>query len=199
MSLVDDINRVLPQTQCGECGYKGCKPYAESLSNKKDTPNKCPPGGVKTLKALGKILNIDITKYEKEVIANTRKPQLAKIKEDDCVGCMKCITACPVDAIVGSTKLMHSIIEHECTGCGLCVEPCPVDCIEMYAVESNNFDKEKAGFRFQDKQIRELKERQATEALYKEKRKLAAESQSREEDKKAKQKYILEALLRSKR
>jgi electron transport complex protein RnfB len=128
---IDDINALLPQTQCQECGFKGCKPYAAALSNKETTINRCPPGGEKTLQALGNLLGIDSNPYVKELQEKYRPFRVAVIEESLCIGCTKCIDACPVDAIVGTGKMMHTVIAAECTGCGLCVEPCPMDCIEM--------------------------------------------------------------------
>jgi len=127
--ISETINSLLPQTQCGQCGYAGCRPYAEAIANG-DAINKCPPGGIDTITNLASLLN-------KERIAldpvhgteTTRK--IAFIIEEDCIGCTKCIQACPVDAILGSSKRMHTVIESECTGCDLCLDPCPVDCIEM--------------------------------------------------------------------
>ena len=132
--LVDQINALLPQTQCGQCGYPGCKPYAEAIANG-DKINKCPPGGEATIQALADLLDVepeplDASEGEKPV-------QVAYIREDECIGCTKCIQACPVDAILGAARQMHTVIVSECTGCDLCVEPCPVDCIEMRPVEGD--------------------------------------------------------------
>jgi electron transport complex protein RnfB len=128
---IEKINACLPQTQCGECGYTGCKPYAEAMARGETTINHCPPGGIKTLKLLADLLKIDPTPYEKELTEKYRLPRVAFIQEDLCIGCMKCIQVCPVDAIVGTGKMMHTVLAQECTGCGLCVPPCPMDCIEM--------------------------------------------------------------------
>jgi electron transport complex protein RnfB len=124
--IVDQINALLPQTQCGQCGYPGCKPYAEAISNGEEI-NRCPPGGETTIQALADLLQVE----PKPLDAEEKPPQVAFIREDECIGCTKCIQACPVDAILGAAKQMHTIITSECTGCDLCVEPCPVDCIEM--------------------------------------------------------------------
>lgn len=132
---VEKIDAVLPQTQCKECGYDGCLPYATALHAGTDTIDKCPPGGLQTLQQLGELLNIDITPYSTAVHAQTRPPQVVYIDEDACIGCTKCIQACPVDAIVGAAKLMHTVIKAECTGCELCIEPCPVDCIYIESTE----------------------------------------------------------------
>ena len=130
-ATVQDINACLPQTQCGLCGFAGCKPYAEALADGSATPDLCPPGGLETLQALGQVLTIDISPYTAKVIAQTKPPSVAKVIEAECIGCTKCIKACPVDAIIGSAKHMHSVITAECTGCELCLPACPVDCIEM--------------------------------------------------------------------
>lgn len=128
---VKQIDDILPQTQCGLCEYNGCKPYAEAIVNQNEDIHRCPPGGVKGLLKLAEITGQDATPFI-ETVRNKEKPKLlARIREDECIGCTKCITACPVDAILGASKYMHSVIESECTGCELCVKPCPVDCIDM--------------------------------------------------------------------
>ncbi len=127
--VVEQINQVLPQTQCGQCGYPGCKPYAEAIANGDDI-NKCPPGGEEGVKALADLLGREVLPLSGDAEADPT-PTVAIIREDECIGCTKCIQACPVDAILGAAKQMHTVIEQECTGCDLCVEPCPVDCIDM--------------------------------------------------------------------
>lgn len=130
--IVDQINAILPQTQCGQCGYPGCKPYAEAIANG-DLINKCPPGGEAGIHALADLLDVEVIALDDEHgVEDIRK--VAYIREDECIGCTKCIQACPVDAILGAAKLMHTVIASECTGCDLCVEPCPVDCIDMLPV-----------------------------------------------------------------
>lgn len=194
---VSAIEACLPQTQCKECGYDGCLPYAQALAQGLTTIDHCPPGGVNTLNALAALLEIDPAPYRASVIAQTRPPALAVIREAECIGCTKCIQACPVDAIIGSAKLMHSVIAHECTGCGLCVEPCPVDCIDMVAQAEPSYDKALARKRYQHKQARELREQQGREERYREKRLLAEKTTDHADDKEAKQAYILQALARS--
>lgn len=132
--LVDQINELLPQTQCGQCGYPGCKPYAEAIAEG-DTINKCPPGGDEGVKALADLLGVEPIALD-ETRGEEKPARVAYIREDECIGCTKCIQACPVDAIVGAPKLMHTVITDECTGCDLCVEPCPVDCIDMPEVKT---------------------------------------------------------------
>jgi Na+-translocating ferredoxin:NAD+ oxidoreductase subunit B len=154
MSLVNELDAILPQTQCGACGFKGCRPYAQALASGQATINLCPPGGVETLKKLGKRLRIDWRSYEQGIIDQYRAASVAKIDEKTCIGCTKCIQACPVDAIFGAAKQLHHVIPHECTGCGLCLEPCPVDCIELQPLERPLYDKDTARRRFEAKQIR---------------------------------------------
>ncbi|XUO84315.1 electron transport complex subunit RsxB [Halomonas sp. KM007] len=125
--LVEQINALLPQTQCGQCGYPGCRPYAEAI-NQGDAINKCPPGGDATVVALAELLGREPAPLDGEAPSEDR---VAFIREAECIGCTKCIQACPVDAIIGAAKQMHTVIEDECTGCDLCVAPCPVDCIDM--------------------------------------------------------------------
>ncbi|MAY42533.1 MULTISPECIES: electron transport complex subunit RsxB [unclassified Neptuniibacter] len=132
--IVEQIDGMLPQTQCGQCGYPGCRPYAEAIADG-DAINKCPPGGQSTVEALADLLDLEALPLEGGVEEEPVKT-VAYIREDECIGCTKCIQACPVDAILGAAKLMHTVIETECTGCDLCVEPCPVDCIDMLPVET---------------------------------------------------------------
>lgn len=132
--LVDQIDDILPQTQCGQCGYPGCKPYAEAVANG-DSINKCAPGGEETIKKIADLMGVDPQPLD-ESHSHDNSPKVAFIIEEDCIGCTKCIQACPVDAIIGAAKQMHTVIVDECTGCDLCVAPCPVDCIELRPVET---------------------------------------------------------------
>lgn len=134
MSLIQRIDALLPQTQCGKCGHPGCKPYAEGIASG-EAINKCPPGGNETIAALAELLKVPV--LELDVTRGSAPAQIAYIREAECIGCTKCIQACPVDAIVGAAKLMHTVIIDECTGCDLCVAPCPVDCIEMRPLPLN--------------------------------------------------------------
>ena len=134
MSLIQRIDALLPQTQCGKCGHPGCKPYAEGIANGEPI-NKCPPGGSETINALAELLHIPV--LELDISRGAAPAQIAYIREAECIGCTKCIQACPVDAIVGAAKLMHTVLIDECTGCDLCVAPCPVDCIEMHPLPAN--------------------------------------------------------------
>lgn len=131
MNLIQRIDALLPQTQCGKCGHPGCKPYAEGIA-KGEAINKCPPGGQETIAGLAQLLHLPV--LDLDTSRGEAPAQIAYIREAECIGCTKCIQACPVDAIVGAAKLMHTVITDECTGCDLCVAPCPVDCIEMRAL-----------------------------------------------------------------
>ncbi|MGX9460300.1 electron transport complex subunit RsxB [Shewanella sp. A14] len=131
--IVDQVEALLPQTQCGQCGYPGCRPYAEAIANG-DKINKCPPGGTATMEKIAVLMGVEPEALGEEAQSNVKK--VAYIREDECIGCTKCIQACPVDAILGAGKLMHTVIAKDCTGCDLCVEPCPVDCIDMIPVET---------------------------------------------------------------
>ena len=132
--IVEQLDELLPQTQCGQCGFPGCRPYAESIANG-DAINKCPPGGQATINAIANLLDVPAPELDAEHGEEAEVKTVAFIREDECIGCTKCIQACPVDAILGAAKLMHTVIADECTGCDLCVEPCPVDCIDMLPVE----------------------------------------------------------------
>ena len=130
---IHQVDALLPQTQCGLCDYAGCKPYAEAIVFDNERLDKCPPGGMKTLKKLGDLAGENIEPYLSEMAAKAKPRLVAIIREDECIGCKKCIMACPVDAILGGAKMMHTVIQNECTGCELCVEPCPMDCIDIVA------------------------------------------------------------------
>jgi electron transport complex protein RnfB len=197
MVSVKAIDALLPQTQCGECNYPGCLPYAQALAQGSAPIDRCPPGGVKTMKALGQLLGVDSAPYVATAMERTRSPSLAVIREAECIGCTKCIQACPVDAIIGSGKLMHSVLADECTGCGLCVEPCPVDCIEMVEQETPVYDKDLARQRFNAREIRLLRDEQDKQQTYREKRRLAVLTTDEQHDKEAKQNYILQAMARA--
>jgi len=135
--IVNQIDTILPQTQCGQCGYPGCRPYAQAIVDG-DAINKCPPGGQSTINALADLLDVKAPQLDEEHGTESDVKKVAFIREDECIGCTKCIQACPMDAILGAAKQMHTVIAEECTGCDLCVEPCPVDCIDMIAVETTS-------------------------------------------------------------
>jgi electron transport complex protein RnfB len=126
--LVDEVDRLLPQTQCAQCGYPGCRPYAQAIVDGTADINLCPPGGDDTVRRLASLLG-------REPLPLAEAPPegrvVAVIDEAVCIGCTHCLSACPVDAIVGAHQLMHTVIESECTGCELCIAPCPVDCIRL--------------------------------------------------------------------
>lgn len=128
--LVERIDALLPQTQCGQCGFPGCKPYATAIASGEADINQCPPGGEAGVRALATLLGREPRPLSAEH-GEHKPPQVALIDEAVCIGCTKCIQACPVDAIVGATRLMHSVIAQDCTGCELCIPPCPVDCISL--------------------------------------------------------------------
>ena len=130
MSTLEHLNQLLPQTQCRECGFMGCLPYAEALLSEDTAINLCAPGGEAVMQDIAQLLQ-----RAPLAPAKAHTPALAWIDEAVCIGCTACIRACPVDAIMGASKYMHTVLAEECTGCGLCVAPCPVDCIEMRPVE----------------------------------------------------------------
>ncbi len=128
--MIDQINAILPQTQCRQCGFLGCRPYAEAIASGLADINQCPPGGDEGVLELAHLLGINPKPLNSQF--GQHKPKSAAfIIEKDCIGCAKCIAACPVDAILGAAKFMHTVIASECTGCELCIAPCPVDCIIM--------------------------------------------------------------------
>ena len=133
--LAARIDRLLPQTQCGQCGYAGCKPYAEAIARGEADINQCPPGGDVGVRTLARFLGLQAKPLNP--IHGVEKPALvALIREEECIGCTKCIQACPVDAIIGAPKLMHTVLADLCTGCELCIPPCPVDCIDLVPAQA---------------------------------------------------------------
>ena len=131
--LVQKIDAILPQTQCGQCGYPGCRPYATAIAAGEADINRCPPGGEEGIRKLADLLGMEFKPFGEDTAAPKAKA-VAFIDENVCIGCTLCIQACPVDAIAGAAKQMHTIIAAECTGCELCVAPCPVNCISMVAL-----------------------------------------------------------------
>lgn|SRR5690606_25171612 len=159
IALIEQIDNLLPQTQCRECGHPGCRPYAEAIANGEPI-NRCPPGGDSTIVALAQFLQRPVLPLE----GNARAPTVAFIREAECIGCTKCIAACPVDAILGAAKFMHTVIADECTGCDLCVAPCPVDCIDMLPVAPPPIDRAahyKARFEARNARLQRLAELRA--------------------------------------
>ncbi len=130
--LVDQIDALLPQTQCGQCGYPGCRPYAEAIAKGEAPINRCPPGGEEGVRRLADLLGCEYQPLEGEQVAKPKA--VAVIDESKCIGCTLCIQACPVDAIIGAPKQMHTVVDAVCTGCELCLPPCPVSCIVMEPV-----------------------------------------------------------------
>jgi len=129
-SLTDALDALLPQTQCGQCGFDGCRPYAQAMAEGRADTNRCPPGGPRTIAALSRLLDRPARPLDPD--CGVHQPfRVALIDEEHCIGCTLCIQACPVDAILGANQVMHTVIEADCTGCELCVAPCPVDCITM--------------------------------------------------------------------
>jgi electron transport complex protein RnfB len=137
--IVEKVDEILPQTQCGQCGYPGCKPYAEAVAKGEADVNLCIPGGEEVMLKIA-----EITGREPKEMAETPEKEarrmVAYIHEDQCIGCMLCIKECPVDAIIGTTKMMHTVIVDECTGCEKCIPVCPVDCIDMVPVKETPKD-----------------------------------------------------------
>jgi electron transport complex protein RnfB len=210
--LADEINAVLPQTQCGQCGYPACRPYAEAIAKGEADINQCPPGGAAGIRDLARVLGIEPKplnpKYGREKLEKT----VAVIDEQLCIGCTLCIRACPVDAILGAAKQMHTVIAQECTGCDLCKAPCPVDCITMIPVKqafaetdvrASERDREKANLarrRYQFRQRRlALEKTERASRLHNKKNELQTAEQAAEKiaaEKAAKKAAILAAVER---
>jgi len=131
--LAEKIDAILPQTQCGQCGFAGCRPYAEAIANGEADINQCPPGGEEGVKKLAELLGVEPKPLD-EAHGTPKPKSVAFIDEQACIGCTLCIQACPVDAISGAAKQIHTVIAAECTGCELCLPPCPVDCISMVPI-----------------------------------------------------------------
>lgn len=132
--IVKQVEAMLPQSQCGQCGYPGCRPYAEAVALQGEQINKCGPGGEAMMLKLAEKLNIDPQPLDGDASDLQPALKVAWIDESNCIGCTKCIQACPVDAIIGTTRAVHTVVSDLCTGCDLCVAPCPTDCIELRLV-----------------------------------------------------------------
>jgi len=128
--IAEQIDALLPQTQCTRCGYSGCRPYAEAIERGEAQINQCPPGGAETIEALAAFLHREVRPLNPENGIDA-PPTVAFIDESRCIGCAKCLPPCPVDAIIGAARRMHTVVAELCTGCELCIAPCPVDCISM--------------------------------------------------------------------
>lgn len=165
-TLAARIDALLPQTQCEQCGYHGCRPYAEAIATGEAQINQCPPGGAAGIEKLAALLQRPVLPLNPD--HGVEKPRvLARIVEVDCIGCTKCIQACPVDAIIGASKLMHTVIADDCTGCELCMPACPVDCIELVLMPAGQIDDahaDAARAHFQRREARLARECAAREA-----------------------------------
>lgn len=157
-SIIDKINQILPQTQCEKCDYPGCLPYATAIVKQGVAINRCQPGGQEVINQIAALIDQPVlAPYHPEPVLN----QIAVIKEDQCIGCMLCIKACPVDAIIGASKQLHTVLSEACTGCGLCLPPCPTACIEFEPLKSsknmhqNSQKKQVYQTRYEAKQRRE--------------------------------------------
>jgi electron transport complex protein RnfB len=178
-SLIDQINALLPQTQCGRCSFNGCRPYAEAIATGKADINQCPPGGDEGIVELARLFGVQPKPLDPQ-FGEHKPKQVAFIIEQDCIGCAKCIAACPVDAILGAAKFMHTVIAEECTGCELCIAPCPVDCIIMEALASGSDEASPAKNKYQQAQWAKQrydarclrKERETTEKAERAKKKM---------------------------
>lgn len=165
--LIDQIDAILPQTQCGKCGFPGCKPYAEAIANNHADFNQCPPGGSAGIDKIAQLLGVPAKPLNTAHGFPQPDPVVARIDENLCIGCTFCMRACPVDAIVGAAKQMHTVIAAECTGCELCIAPCPMDCISLVpaAKETDDASKKQAAdharSRYQSRQQRLTRKKQA--------------------------------------
>ena len=175
--LAEQIDALLPQTQCTKCGFSGCKPYAQAISDGNADINQCPPGGTSGIAKIANLLGVE-EKPLNPIFGIEQARKVAFIIEEDCIGCTKCIPPCPVDAIIGANKQMHTIIANECTGCELCIAPCPVDCIVMQPLDNplpwNKAAADQARIKYQSKQQRQRKKQEEkAERLKKQKLMLA--------------------------
>ena len=190
---IKSIDKILPQTQCTKCGYKDCLDYASAIQNG-EKHNRCPPGGDEVIYKLSSLLQKPKLELN-QTCGQHKENHVAIINEDLCIGCEKCILACPVDAIIGTKKLMHTVIEDDCTGCELCITPCPMDCIEMVEIEKNNpsskNDYENKKDKHRNNHIAKLKRLEFNTKISSERHKLAISSDSTTTNKKL---YIQKAL-----
>ncbi len=166
-TLAKQIDSVLPQTQCGLCGHPACAPYAKAIANGEDSIEGCAPGGLPVLMKLAELTGSDPAPYVDGVKARSKPRLTVKVDESLCIGCTKCIAACPVDAIVGSHKVMHTVIESECTGCELCIDPCPMDCIDLIMLDTDApLDSTKAKARYEQRNLRLAKRAQEANKMH---------------------------------
>lgn len=187
---INNIDEILPQTQCTKCGYKDCYDYAKAIKNN-EKHNRCVPGGTKEIKALSTLLNRPIIALDP--LCGEHKPRsVAIINEDLCVGCTKCILICPVDAIIGSDNLMHNVIENECTGCELCINSCPMDCISLIEIpKEKQFDNLSSTLLKKQKDQYRLAHKTRLQRIYQKKNEQKITSDNQISDKKE---YIKQAL-----
>lgn len=157
MQLIDEIDAALPQTQCRMCDYPSCRDYASAVANKQVSIDRCHPGGTAVLAKLGHVMQVNTTVYSQKVTAQFKEPSIVEIDEKACIGCTKCLPACPVDAIIGSGKKIHSVIATECSGCNLCIPVCPVDCITIVSKKHTNSSSKGFKSRYNNKIAREAK------------------------------------------
>ena len=185
--LTEKINSILPQTQCGKCDFSGCKPYAKAIVEGRADINQCPPGGKTGILKISHLLKVEY-KPLNESHGVSKPREIAIIEEDKCIGCTLCILACPVDAILGASKSMHTVISEECTGCELCIEPCPVDCIKMQApdtednesIKYNRSSIARSRYEFKEQRIlREKNDAKANRTTNAEKKQAIAEAMAR--------------------
>jgi Na+-translocating ferredoxin:NAD+ oxidoreductase subunit B len=194
------VDAVLPQTQCEQCTYKGCLPYARAIVEKGESIDKCVPGAERVLEQLGQLLGQDIEHLRAGVKSRVKPPLLASIREEECIGCTKCIKACPVDAIIGASKKMHTVLTDACNGCELCLPPCPMDCIDLVEEPLRDESQEDALFvqsreRFEQKTARKIRKKKEE----KEKHQLAkAKKQEKKKTIEARRLAIQEAMNRVK-
>jgi electron transport complex protein RnfB len=155
--MLEALNNLLPQTQCGQCSFKGCRPYAEAILAGEADINQCPPSGDEGIAKIAAFLGVPAKPLNTKF--GEHKPKsVAFIDEASCIGCVKCIAVCPVDAIIGASKQMHTVMSSECTGCELCITPCPMDCIVMLPRENTDFSPMHAKKRYENRLIRLEKE-----------------------------------------
>jgi len=175
---IKDIDAVLPQTQCQLCTYEGCLPYATAIVENQERIDRCPPGGIEGLEKLAGLTQQSAEPFKANM--QTKADRVAVIREDECIGCTKCIQACPVDAIMGASKQMHVVLTDECSGCELCIAPCPVDCIDMKLISPhNNPEQRSAQYRTRYENRNHRLANKAQKAAQKRQQKLIGDSKTR--------------------
>lgn len=197
-SLIDAIDSCLPQTQCGLCEYAGCRPYASALVNQNERIDRCLPGGIPVLIEIAALLEKNPDTYMKEMQQKAKLPSAVSIREEICIGCTKCLAVCPVDAIIGTAKMMHTVIQAVCTGCDLCIPACPVDCIDVIELAERNSLERKEWAEQSKQRYHQRLERKAQEKQRSEQQHQAAKlvKQHAQQTMSARQKMILAATAR---